>query len=171
MKRIYLSDEEFLAPMEERGIVREIGDGFVWVEIDGTTVCKEANPFCFMRFGNKKKLVKANNPLFAKPGNRVIVYIPDRTVLKLGLTVYVLPFFCIFSGTAFGKYLSSHLWFREMLARVLGKLFGGWLTSSDNLSLLFGLFFLGLCFLFIKRWVKNKFKSEEFRATIIKAES
>lgn len=57
-------------------------------------------------FGNRPVRVEAKNEIDAQVGDRVIVSLPERTMMSVSLRLYLLPLFGLFLGAVVGEFFS-----------------------------------------------------------------
>lgn len=91
---------------------------------------------CGCSGGGRPTRLWAEDPLGVAPGDRVVVAVPDGTVFKAGLLVYLVPAAALLAGAVAGNALAPSLGLSEDLgAAALGLLaMGGALAASRFLG-------------------------------------
>ena len=125
--------------IEETGtVVSQDGDWAI-VEPDKTSACGS----CSVRngcgtaslsrfFGQRRHAFHAQNPINARPGDRVVMGLDESSLIKGSVLVYLLPIAgmivaaMLMSAWAGMNGLNQELW--SLLGLVLGLLFGGFLA-------------------------------------------
>ncbi len=74
----------------------------------------------------QKMLVKANNPIGAQPGDRVVIQAESKQVLKAAVMLYILPVLLFIGGYLAGEWL----WQNGIWLSLAGLLLGFALVSS-----------------------------------------
>jgi len=135
----------------ERGKVSSLSDGFAIVSVlrddschacPAKTACGTSAIGKFL--GQKHNTIKIPNTIDAKPGDRVVVSIPEAGLVKSALLVYASPLLAMLLGA-----MSMDAWFDSELASTLGGIAG----------LLAG-------FIVVSRFARTMFKSPTFGASI-----
>lgn len=90
--------------LEETGVVTKAEDGFVWVETQTRSSCSHCSTtqcttsVVSKLFGIKNNLLKLENTHDARPGQRVVIGIPDGLLVRASFWAYLLPLFGMIGG-------------------------------------------------------------------------
>ena len=91
--------------MTQTGIVTKLLDkGFAEVAVERITACGHCAG-CGECIYGKKITVEAQNKIYAKPGERVVLESETKTIMKITLLIYMLPVAMLFAGYAVGAAL------------------------------------------------------------------
>lgn len=89
--------------MTQNGVVTKLLDrGRAEVSVERGTACGGHCDGCETCVYAAKLLVRAENPVYAEPGDRVILESGSRGILGAALLVYMLPLVLLFAGYAVG---------------------------------------------------------------------
>ena len=77
--------------MEEEGIIREVLEDYSLVEIVPSTSCKHCGASVICHPIENKRLLKVNNLINAKTGDKVKVSIEGKMFLKAAFVTYIFP--------------------------------------------------------------------------------
>jgi len=110
----------------EEGMVKDVRDKKALVITDRQTMCGQcgARGYCQMLGGGKEMLSEALNPVGAKIGDMVKIGIPEGTVTKASLVVYMIPTIGIVGGAALGYYIGKLYSLNLDLSTLIGSLVG-----------------------------------------------
>ena len=96
--------------MEERAVVIDASQGYVWLEIQRQSACGgcQASTGCGAAaltkvWGGKPIRVRALSNLSVQPGDEVIVGLADGVLLRGAILVYLLPLALLFAGAMLGQ--------------------------------------------------------------------
>jgi sigma-E factor negative regulatory protein RseC len=100
--------------IEERATVVEVGPGVAWVQTERRTACDSCrvNKGCgtgviAKMVGRRSSVVRALDPVGARPGELVIIGIGEDAILRGSSAVYLVPLLAMFgAGIAGGAVLS-----------------------------------------------------------------
>ena len=90
------------------------------VRIQQTSACSHCKSRDTCEISEKKILVEVVNDLFAKVGDQVELSIPEGTVIKLAMLVYLIPIIALILGAFAVGALAEHLRIESTLASILG---------------------------------------------------
>jgi sigma-E factor negative regulatory protein RseC len=108
--------------LEETGTVVRADSENIWVETRAKSSCSHCGAHSCSTsviaklFGNRRNLLRLPNTLQARPGQQVVIGIPDRVLVAASMRAYLLP----------------------LLGLILGVAGGGWLGYGDFLQVLLG---------------------------------
>lgn len=89
--------------MTQNGVVTRLLDGgFAEVAVERGTACGGRCESCEACIYENRLLVTAENPVYAGPGDRVILASRTRSVMGAALLIYMLPVALFFAGYAVG---------------------------------------------------------------------
>jgi sigma-E factor negative regulatory protein RseC len=127
--RVYMNKEE--------GIVQEVRGEKALVLTDRHTMCGQcvAKGYCHMlgggkemlseaRNGGKEMLSEARNPIGAQPGDMVMVGIPEGSLTRASLVIYMVPAIGLVGGATLGYYLSKLYGHDQNVSTLIGSLAG-----------------------------------------------
>ena len=140
--------------IEEEGIIIQVKGKTAVIKAERTSSCDSCSSrdTCVAGSG-KEMLIEADNPVDAKPGERVIFTIGRGSVIKAGLILYLVPVVSLIIGA------------------VLGATVGKAYFPSQNPDLVSGvtaLIFLALTFIGLKAYSKAIEKRRDFRPHVLK---
>ncbi|OOZ37370.1 SoxR reducing system RseC family protein [Solemya velesiana gill symbiont] len=137
--------------LEEPALVTNSEDGYAIVETQRKTTCGgcEAGSTCGTNvlakvFGNRKSSFRVRNPIGAKPGERVIIGLPESALPKASVIFYLVPLVAMMLGAMLGEWLAGQLNFSStepmaifcgllgLLAGLLGARYFSLNASRDN---------------------------------------
>ncbi len=154
--------------IEELAEVKSVGQGYAEVlpEVSGSCSSCTSNSSCSSSSGNSgngdtfsfftgakvaRRTVRVQNPVYAKPGDTVVVGVRSNTVLKSSILAYLLPLITLIVFAALGDILAS-----------------SFAISSEIGSILMGLFGLYIGFQIIAGLFNNPVISNDFEAVILR---
>jgi len=88
---------------EAQGVVIEANENIARVKTNRHGDCKN----CGACPGDNATVLEVQNPLGAKPGQRVVFEIKEENMLKAAFVVYILPIIAIFLGAICGTWLAT----------------------------------------------------------------
>jgi sigma-E factor negative regulatory protein RseC len=111
---------------EEHGVVKEIRGNKALVLTDRQSMCGEcvARGYCHMLGGGKEMLAEAINSVGAKAGDFVKIGIPEGTITKASMVVYMVPALGLVGGATLGYYFARPLGFDVNLLTLVGSIIG-----------------------------------------------
>ena len=138
---------------EEHGVVKEIQGSKALVLTDRQSMCGEcvARGCCHMLGGGKEMLAEAINSVGAKAGDFVKIGIPEGTVTKASMVVYMVPALGLVGGATLGYYIARSLRFDINPWTLVGSIVG-----------------LGLAFIAVRLLSNTLSKKPSYRLEIIK---
>ncbi|GAB4278317.1 MAG: hypothetical protein Kow0092_34120 [Deferrisomatales bacterium] len=97
--------------IEEQGVVVRAGAGKALVRTERSGACEgcAARGACAHLGGSREAQVWADDPLGVRPGERVVIAVPEGTVLRAGFLVYLLPVAALVAGAVAGNALGPRL--------------------------------------------------------------
>jgi len=132
---------------EATGIVLEIIDTIAKVKVNRHGECSN----CGACPGDSAMVLDVKNKMCAKPGQRVIVEIPEVNVIKAAFIVYLLPIITTASGFLIGLFI----------ANISG-------INSTIMEIISSIAFLILSIVIIKRFDKSAQSGDASQPKIIK---
>ncbi len=89
---------------KEEGVVQELRGEKALVLTDRHTMCGQcvAKGYCHMLGGGKEMLSEARNPIGAQPGDMVVVGIPEGSLTRASLVIYMVPAIGLVGGATLG---------------------------------------------------------------------
>ena len=138
---------------EEHGVVKEIQGSKALVLTDRQSTCGEcvARGGCHMLGGGKEMLAEAINSVGAKAGDFVIIGIPEGTVTKASMVVYMVPALGLVGGATLGYYIARSFRFDVNPLTLVGSVIG-----------------LGVAFIAVRLLSNTLSKKPTYRPEIIK---
>lgn len=103
---------------EEQGVVIEIKGEMAKVKSNRHGDCKN----CGACPGDNATVLDVQNPIGAKPGQRVVFEIKEENMLKAAFVVYILPIISIFIGSMFGVWLAPKFGQSEKVFQIGGAI-------------------------------------------------
>ncbi len=118
--------------IEETGLIVDADEQYAWVEAASSNSCSHcsANQGCgtaslqkwFKRKPNRLRVVNNQN---LKPGEQVIIGIPEQALVKGSFIIYMLPLLFLIGGAFVGSYLDQVLaWGHREAASIIFGLLG-----------------------------------------------
>jgi len=145
--------------IEESAKVVQCQDMFAWVETNRKSACDSCsmNKGCGTGaiskvFGEKRSRLKVINKVQAQVGDSVLIGINESALLAGSFLVYIVPIVSLLGFALLG----------ELMARQL------LIENRDVLSIVFGLFGLGLAMWWVRRKTANLEHANRFQAVIIR---
>jgi sigma-E factor negative regulatory protein RseC len=118
--------------LEETARVIEVKDGLLMAETESRSACNHcSSDSCTTSvvaklFGVRRNRLVMANSLNARPGDQVVLGIPDQLLSRASVTAYLLPLLIMLGVTALGELLGMHELLLSLLA--LGGLAVGFFT-------------------------------------------
>lgn len=147
--------------IEESGLVMERRGAWVEVETTRRTSCGgcSAGASCGVslldRFlGRRPTRLSALNRIEAKTGQRVVIGIPEGTVISASLAAYLVPILALIGGAILSQELAPRF---------------GW-EASDLLSILGGLVGLAASLLWLARFSRARQNDARYQAVVLRLE-
>jgi len=109
--------------IEEQGQVLEVRGGRALVQTTRSGSCEQcgARHACGGAGGGREARVWAEDPLGVQAGERVIIAVPEGTVLRASLLIYLVPVGALVLGALLGNALAPALgWSADLGAAGLG---------------------------------------------------
>lgn len=101
---------------EQVGVVLEVSGNKAKVKTSRHSDCEN----CGACPGNQAMIVEAQNPVGAKPGQRVELEIKEVNMLKAAFIVYMLPLIAIFLGALGGTWIGQELDYPVLMFQIIG---------------------------------------------------
>lgn len=60
-------------------------------------------------FGRRQPILTARNPIGARPGERVVLGVPEAALVEAAFVAYLVPLLAMIAGAIGGDYLAAHL--------------------------------------------------------------
>ncbi len=140
-------------PKEEGIVIKIVPEGAV-VSVKKTDACHGCPSASLCHMGNSgERRVLAKNPVCAREGQRVVIEVRDRLLLKASFIIYMLPLFGLIMGALFGR------WFIN---------FFGIPFSEDTGAVIGGLTCMLSVFILIKSKSRSSYYMKKYQPTIIK---
>lgn len=126
--------------MEKLGIVKEVNDEDLYVEVARESPCGVSCDSCHLACNEgRTEIVRVKNFINAKEGDVVIVEISSRNLLGFFLLVYGLPLLFMFVGICLSYYILMRLGIK----------------NYEVISLFIGILSLALAYLLINKYDKK----------------
>jgi len=111
---------------KEEGIVQEVRGEKALVLTDRHTMCGQcvAKGYCHMLGGGKEMLSEARNPIGAQPGDMVVVGIPEGSLTRASLVIYMVPAIGLVGGATLGYYIAKLYGHDQNVSTLIGGLAG-----------------------------------------------
>ena len=115
--------------LEETGTVVRAEGAYIWVETQPRSACSHCGTgscgtsVVAQLFGNRRNLLRMDNSLNARPGQQVVIGIPDQVLVAVSLRAYLLPLLALILGVAGGAWL-GYGDFMQVLLGGAGLFFG-----------------------------------------------
>lgn len=145
--------------IEEAARVIQCEDTFAWVETNRKSACDSCsmNKGCGTGaiskvFGEKRSRLKVINKIHADVGDSVLIGINESALLIGSFLVYLLPILSLLAFALLG----------ELMARQL------LIENRDLISILFGIFGLGLAMWWVRRKTTNLEHANRYQAVILR---
>jgi len=87
--------------MEEKGRVIKVENGMARVEMERTSICARCG-ICLQSSGDKP-ILYIKDSLGARPGDKVLVSVESKEVLKAAFLIYLFPLFGLVAGYFLGR--------------------------------------------------------------------
>jgi Positive regulator of sigma E activity len=104
--------------IETQGVVIETSENIAKVKSNRHGDCKN----CGACPGDNATVLDVQNPLGAKPGQRVVFEIKEENMLKAAFVVYILPIISIFLGSICGTWLAAKFGQPEKIFQIGGAI-------------------------------------------------
>lgn len=127
--------------LEESATVVEASSHTLWVETESRSACSHCSSsncntsVVSKLFGIRKNRLKLENSLGAKQGERVVIGIPDKLLVRASVWAYLLPLICMLASAWLGGAYGASDGYQSLLA--LGGLAVGFTIlrwTTRNLS-------------------------------------
>jgi sigma-E factor negative regulatory protein RseC len=125
--------------LSEQGIIEKVTEQKATVRVRRSSDCAHCSSRISCDISNSDMLVEVSNDLQAKIGDLVEISIPEGTVLKLSVFVYLFPVIALMIGAFLGEFIAYFLQSR-----------------SSWPSIFLAMFFLGLAFFVLKIFERKK---------------
>ncbi len=125
--------------LEESAMVVEVSGGTLWVEALSRSACSHcSSSSCTTSvisklFGIRRNRLHLENSLGAKPGEQVVIGMPDDLLVRAAVHAYVLPLLVMLAAAALGGALGISDGLQSLLALIglaIGMFFVRWSTRG-----------------------------------------
>jgi sigma-E factor negative regulatory protein RseC len=106
--------------IKEQGIIQEIKRHKATVRIQQTSACAQCQSRASCDVSKRDMLIEVSNDLHAKEGDCVEISVPEGTVLKLSLLIYIMPIVALIFGAFLGAAIAPPLQVNATAASILG---------------------------------------------------
>lgn len=123
--------------LEQTGTVVEANDDWLWVETQSRSACSQcgtgscSTSVIARWFGVKRNRLQLVNSLRAKPGQQVVIGIPDQVLVAVSLRAYLVPILGMLGAAALAGLLNAGEGVQALMA-IAGLLIG--LTLMGRIS-------------------------------------
>lgn len=124
--------------MDRIGIVTEVKGSQVTVELERHSACGDCG-MCGHASESKCFKVKTRNTIDAVVGEKVMVEMPDQSLVKVAMIVYTIPLIALIIGVMLGN---------VFITQLQGEI-------KDLMSFLLGVIFMGGTFIWVKQYDKK----------------
>lgn len=95
----------------EEGIVTKTFDGMAWVKTTRSSACKHcsAKDSCSTHGGGQSMMIKVENRVAARAGDRVILTLKTASLLKAAFLIYILPILAMLVGAMIGGHFAGRM--------------------------------------------------------------
>jgi sigma-E factor negative regulatory protein RseC len=131
--------------LSEQGIIEKVTDQKATVRVRRSPACANCSSKISCDISNRDMLVEVFNDLQAKVGDRVEISIPEGTVLKMSVFVYLFPIIALIIGAFLGGFIASSLQ-----------------SKSSWPAILLGMIFFGLAFCVLKIFERKKMSGGDY---------
>ena len=125
--------------LTEQGVIEKVNDQKATVRVRKSPACAHCSSKNSCDISDREVLVEVSNDLQAKVGDLVEISIPEGTVLKLSVFVYLFPIIALMIGAFLGGFIANSLQ-----------------TKSSWPAILLGMIFFGLVFCVLKIFERKK---------------
>jgi sigma-E factor negative regulatory protein RseC len=106
--------------IKEQGIIQEIKRHKAIVRIQQTSACAHCQSRASCDVSKRDMLIEVSNDLLAKEGDWVEISVPEGTVLKLSLFIYIMPIMALLLGAFLGAAVAPLLQLNSTVTSILG---------------------------------------------------
>ena len=106
--------------VKEQGVIEKVLGRKVVVRVQKGSACEHCKSRDMCNIQEREMQVEVINNLQAKAGDLVELSMPEGTVIKLSLIVYILPIIALMIGAFAGGALAAPLRMNQSLAAVIG---------------------------------------------------
>lgn len=100
----------------EQGLVIEVIDEEAKIKVGRHNDCKN----CGACPGNDSVIIIANNQVGAKPGQRVLFEVKEKSILKAAFIVFILPLVALFIGVMLGGVAGKYIGINIRMLQIMG---------------------------------------------------
>ena len=104
--------------MDEEAIVLDVSGDIATIMVAKHGECKD----CGACPGNEAPIIKAKNPIGARPGQKVMYRVQQGNMVKGAFIVFVLPLVTVALGTFIGSECAAYLGVSLVAGRIVGAL-------------------------------------------------
>lgn len=106
--------------ISERGIVEKIDNQKAIVRVKKSSACASCGSRDSCNISDRDMLVEVSNDLKAEAGDFVEISVPEGTLLRLSMLVYLLPIIALMIGAFLGNFLAKSFQTNPSLTAVIG---------------------------------------------------
>jgi sigma-E factor negative regulatory protein RseC len=106
--------------ISERGIVERIDNQKAMVRVKKSSACASCGSRDSCNISGRDMLVEVSNDLKAETGDFVEISVPEGTLLRLSVLVYLLPVIALMIGAFLGNFLAKPFQTNPSLTAVIG---------------------------------------------------
>jgi sigma-E factor negative regulatory protein RseC len=136
---LYRSLYKGVIMVSEQGIIEKITDRKATVRVRKSIACAQCSSRTSCNISDRDIFVEVQNDLQARVGDLVEISIPEGTMLKLSVIVYLFPIISLMIGAFLGGFIANFLQ-----------------TKSSWPAIISGVIFLGLAFCVLKMFERKK---------------
>lgn len=100
----------------EQGLVIETINDVAKIKVGRHNDCKN----CGACPGNDSVIINAKNEIGAKPGQRVLFEVKEKSILKAAFIVFILPLITLFIGVMLGGFVGQYFGFNIRMLQIIG---------------------------------------------------
>jgi len=121
--------------MKENGVIVSKKNDFVVIEVTRSSACGDKCDSCGSNCEKKVMKAEVKNRLNAEIGDSVEVEVADKSILKAGMIVYIMPL----------VFLSIGVWLGSLVGNSLENI------NGELIGIAMGIVFMAISLLFLKR--------------------
>ena len=106
--------------ISERGIVEKIDNQKAIVRVTKSSACAHCGSRDSCNISDRDMLVEVANDLKAAVGDSVEISVPEGTLLKLSVLIYLFPIIALMVGAFLGNFLAESFHINQSLSAVTG---------------------------------------------------
>ena len=106
--------------IKEQGVIEKIMNQKAVVRVNQTSACESCKSRGSCDISGRNMIVEINNDIHAKVGDYVELSVPEGTVIKLSLIVYLFPVIALMIGAFLGASIGASIHINNSLTAVIG---------------------------------------------------